>query len=134
MNAMTKAHEIRRAAAVKFDCEVSEIHFGECLRMANNNEEIEMEKEITVLEAVKAGLVKREDGSAMPLVWAEMNNNSDQVIPAFPGDKMTGGGETYTVSRVYFSDEGRRVFYQFTERPELVLSLDQLLQIGAVKA
>lgn len=41
MNAMTKAHKIRRAAAKKLNCKVSEIHFGECLRMAHNNEEIE---------------------------------------------------------------------------------------------
>lgn len=43
MNAMTKAHEIRRAAAAKFNCKVAEIHFGECLRMAHNNEAINME-------------------------------------------------------------------------------------------
>lgn len=42
MNAMKKAHEIRKAAAEKWNCKVSEIHFGECLRMAHNGEEIEM--------------------------------------------------------------------------------------------
>ena len=42
MNAMTKAHEIRKAAAEKFNCKVSEIHFGECLRLAH--------KEVTTLE------------------------------------------------------------------------------------
>lgn len=42
MNAMKKAHEIRKAAAVKFNCAVSEIHFGECLRLAHNSKELEM--------------------------------------------------------------------------------------------
>lgn len=42
MNAMTKAHQIRKAAAEKFNCKVSEIHFGECLRMAHNYKEIDM--------------------------------------------------------------------------------------------
>ena len=31
---MTTAHNIRRAAAEKFNCRISEIHWGECLRMA----------------------------------------------------------------------------------------------------
>lgn len=44
MNAMTKAHQIRKAAAVKFNCKASEIHFGECLRMAHNGEEITVEE------------------------------------------------------------------------------------------
>lgn len=33
-NAMTKAWEIRRRAAKKFNCKVMEIDFAECLRMA----------------------------------------------------------------------------------------------------
>lgn len=37
MNAMTKAHEIRKAAAEKWNCNISEIHFGECLRLAHKN-------------------------------------------------------------------------------------------------
>lgn len=31
---MTTAHNIRREAATKFSCPISEIHWGECLRMA----------------------------------------------------------------------------------------------------
>lgn len=42
MNAMQKAHKIRKAAAKKYNCKASEIDFGECLRMAHNGEEIEM--------------------------------------------------------------------------------------------
>lgn len=52
MNAMKKAHEIRRAAAAKFNCKVSEIHFGECLRMAHNGYRIEQEIE-TVLSPIE---------------------------------------------------------------------------------
>lgn len=47
MNAMTKAHEIRKAAAAKFNCDASEIHSGECLRMAHNNEEVEVKEIVT---------------------------------------------------------------------------------------
>lgn len=46
MNAMTKAHEIRRQAAKKWNCDVSIIHFGECLRMAHKKDEIEMNNTI----------------------------------------------------------------------------------------
>jgi hypothetical protein len=133
MNAMTKAHEIRRQAAVKWNCKVSEIHFGECLRMAHNNEDIEMKK-ITVLEAARQGLIKREDGSALPLAWAEIGKNRDQVIPFFSGDKITGNGETYTISAVYFSDQGEAIYYRFVERPKIILSLNQLITFGATKA
>lgn len=31
---MITAHQVRRAAAEKFSCRISEIHWGECLRMA----------------------------------------------------------------------------------------------------
>ena len=31
---MITAHSIRRAAAIRFSCRISEIHWGECLRMA----------------------------------------------------------------------------------------------------
>jgi hypothetical protein len=48
MNTMTKAHLIRRMAAKKWNCKVSEIHFGECLRMAHKNEEIEMGTDISM--------------------------------------------------------------------------------------
>lgn len=34
MNAMARAHEIRREAATRWNCKVSEIVFGECLKMA----------------------------------------------------------------------------------------------------
>jgi len=133
MKVMTKAHQIRKAAAAKFNCKVSEIHFGECLRLAHNNEEIEMKK-ITVLEAAKQGLIKREDGSALPISWAETGKNRDQVIPFFAGDKITGNGETYTISAVYFNDQGESIRYRFIERPGINLSLDQLISFGAVKA
>lgn len=132
MNVMTKAHQIRKAAAVKFNCPVSEIHFGECLRMAHN-EEIEMKK-ITVLEAARQGLIKREDGSALPTAWAETNKNRDQVVPFFSGDKITGNGETYTISAVYFSEQGEVIHYRFVERPKIILSLNQLITFGATKA
>lgn len=33
-NAMKRAHEIRRNAAAKFNCKVSEISMSECLKMA----------------------------------------------------------------------------------------------------
>ena len=46
MNTMKKAHEIRRAAAAKFNCKVSEIHFGECLRLAHKAEEMEEVKTV----------------------------------------------------------------------------------------
>jgi len=47
MNTMTRAHQIRKTAAVKFGCKVSEIHFGECLRLAHE-EKIEMTKVINM--------------------------------------------------------------------------------------
>lgn len=58
MNVMTKAHQIRKTAAVKFNCKVSEIHFGECLRMAHNGDEIEAvscTKEIAAQVATELG-------------------------------------------------------------------------------
>ena len=42
MNTMKKAHEIRKAAAERWNCKVSEIHLGECLRLAHEEKEIEM--------------------------------------------------------------------------------------------
>ena len=51
MNAMTKAHEIRKAAAEKWNCKVSEIHFGECLRMAHKGDDVDITLEQTLAEA-----------------------------------------------------------------------------------
>jgi hypothetical protein len=55
MNTMKKAHEIRRAAARKWNCKVSEIHFGECLRMAHMGEEIKMatEQQLALQKGIK---------------------------------------------------------------------------------
>ena len=41
MNTMKKAHEIRKAAAAKWNCKVSEISFSHCLKMAWAGEELE---------------------------------------------------------------------------------------------
>lgn len=40
MNEMKKAHNIRKAAAEKWNCKVSEIVFSECLKMAWRGEEL----------------------------------------------------------------------------------------------
>lgn len=56
MNTMKKAHEIRKAAAERWNCKVSEIHFGECLRLAHNTEEKEMKK-----NTVKKALYSKHD-------------------------------------------------------------------------
>lgn len=53
MNAMTKAHEIRKAAAEKWNCKVSEICFAECLRMAHNGEELATETELTTAQKLE---------------------------------------------------------------------------------
>lgn len=54
MNAMKRAHEIRRNAAKKFNCKVSEIVFSICLKMAWTQ--------------IKEGKMK---GSAKQVAWAE---------------------------------------------------------------
>ena len=61
MNAMTKAHQIRKAAAAKWNCEVSEICFAECLRMAWNNEEIEMAEYFVITDKKEARRIKKEE-------------------------------------------------------------------------
>lgn len=55
MNTMTKAHQIRKAAAAKFGCKVSEIHFGECLWMAHNGEDIKVatEQQLAIQQGIK---------------------------------------------------------------------------------
>ncbi len=57
-NTMKKAHEIRRAAAAKWNCKTSEIVFSMCLEMAWADDEGEMEmdrKEIAEEIAAKTG-------------------------------------------------------------------------------
>jgi hypothetical protein len=44
MNAIKKAHEIRKAAAKKFSCKLSLIDWAACLRMAHRGEELIMSK------------------------------------------------------------------------------------------
>jgi len=72
MNTMAKAHEIRRAAAVKWNCKVSEIHFGECLRMAHKSEETGMEK---ICE------VKTTTGKTLVAKLGETENHLELSVP-----------------------------------------------------
>lgn len=48
---MKRAWEIRKAAATKFNCKISEIHFGECLRLAWA--EARKGNEMNIIEKVK---------------------------------------------------------------------------------
>lgn len=52
MTVMTKAHQIRKAAAAKFNCKVPEIHFGECLRIAHSMERKTTEVAKAVAEVI----------------------------------------------------------------------------------
>lgn len=65
MNAMTKAHKIRKEAAAKFNCKVSEIHFGECLRLAHKKEDIKTAAQ--TLEEITEEIAEALGGN----VWAK---------------------------------------------------------------
>ena len=73
MNAMKKAHEIRAAAAKKWNCKVSEIHFGECLKMAHNQSEIEM-------EAAENGAIKSKSEWAVDHHMVDVRDSKGRAI------------------------------------------------------
>ena len=54
MNAMKRAHEIRKEAAVRWNCEVKEIVWSECLKMAHAGQSVPQamftEKEIETIQ------------------------------------------------------------------------------------
>lgn len=54
-NAMTRAHEIRKEAAIKFNCEASEFHFCLCLEMAwaeikGESKMVDLKKSVTAFD------------------------------------------------------------------------------------
>lgn len=73
MNAMARAHEIRREAAARWNCNVTEIIFSECLKMAyagqnvpgKMEEKTQLEK---VQEAVKSFDMTAKEWEGMILV------------------------------------------------------------------
>lgn len=67
MNAMKRAHEIRKSAAKKFNCKTSEIIFSLCLKMAWNE--------------IKEGNMK---GSEKQVAWAkDIKASTDKGFEAF---------------------------------------------------
>lgn len=102
MNAMKKAHQIRKAAAVKWNCEVSEIHFGECLRLAHKKEDIEMEKTIEIRTTTgKKAIIERINLTEIAVTVPEADYRW-QGVP-LPGD--TKRGCCLTAGRVALTEE-----------------------------
>jgi len=128
-----EAHRIRNEAAARHGLKAKEICFISCWNMARLGQALPWEVvEITVLETIKADKIRREDGSKMPVMWAERNDNANQVVIAFPGDQVTGNGETYTITALYLRCQGEKVCYRFQET-KLEITLDQLYQAGATR-
>lgn len=89
MNAMTKAHEIRKAAAVKFNCKVSEIHFGECLRMAFRN---------------IGAMNEQQKVAEMFFLWAERDNKKFAAPAPTPALKPKSRADVVVLSDLGLDD------------------------------
>jgi len=105
MNAMTRAHQIRRAAAEKFNCKVSEIHFGECLRLAHKTTDgVDMTEEKVVEKVVEK---------------VELENSMVKFFHA-EGD------------RVYLSDYPDSYSSAYYSKPEYAEAKKKMLAAGAI--